>query len=658
MKNKVGEAPTIFEEKLCKKSAENFRLSMFNKGYLQAKVSYQSVFKGKKVTLKYSIDPGELYHINKIYTPEASNTLLTHLEQANKESLLKEGNAFDIDVLDEERKRISNFLRNVGYFNFRKDYVIFEIDSNNAQAAVDIYLKIENPSSDLPHRKYTINEVYVYTDYNLASSDSSKMDTIQFKNYHFLSKQHKFKPKVLASAIFFEKGQYFRLEDYQKTLRKLANYGTFKFVDIQFETVYIENKPHLNTFIYITPAKKQTIAVDLQANHNFIGLTGSSLSFTYQNKNLSKIADLLELKLSSGVEFNVGKGYTTPLNNADVLVEANYYLNKFLVPFPLKNVSKNNNVKTKFSVQYNFERRIQFYSLHSTSFSFGYEWNETSNKRHLYNPIATNLLLIPKKEQDFIDRINEIPSLRRSFDEQMILGSNYTFLYNNKKSESDRSYFLFQGKVAFAGNLIHGIVALTKQARNNSVPYNILNREYSMFARFEGNIVHNFQLGKHSTINTRFNAGLIIPYGNSSVAPYFQQFYVGGSNSIRAFRIRALGPGTYADTANIDNPNFFYDQAGDFKLEANAELRFDIYKWFKGAMFVDAGNVWLLRKDDAREGGEIAKGNFINAIALGAGFGLRLDFDYFVIRTDFSLPLVDPRFSDDRKYPLKSFEFG
>ena len=663
MKNKVGEAPVIYNDKISTKSAENVRLHMFNKGFLHAKVKYNTNFEKKKATINYTIYPGDLFHIAKVVQPTESTTLHEHVKQVKDATLLKVDNPFDINVLDAERKRIVNHLRNMGYYNFRKDYIVFDLDTNNTKKTVDITLKIKEPAPGKWHQKYTINNVYVLNEQILSEYDSMSLDTVRYNDYYFIEVQKKYKPKVLANGIFFEKDKYFRLDSYENTLRKLANYGTFKFVDIQFVPIQVNGKPHLNVFIYLTSGKKQAVSLDVEANHNFIGLTGSSVGVTYQNRNVSKSADLLEVKVSSGVEFNVGGrgGTNLPVvNNADVIIETNYYLNKFLLPFPLKKVSKYNNVKTKISLQYNFERRFGFYSLHSNNASFGYEWNESANKKHVYNPFSISLLITPEKNisEVFRERLDAIPSLKRSFEEQFIIGSNYTFYYNNKKTENDRSYLFFKGNIAMAGNVIHGITALTKQAKNNSTPYNLFGKEYSQFARFEANVVHNFTIGKHASLNTRFNTGLILPFGNSKFAPYFQQFYVGGSNSIRAFRLRALGPGTYADLANINNPNFFFDQSGDFKLESNAELRFDIYKYFKAALFVDAGNVWLLKNDPDRIGGAIAKDNFLNAIALGVGFGLRLDFDYFVIRTDFSLPLIDPRFDDSRKYPLNDFKLS
>lgn len=660
LKNKVGEAPVIYNPKISSKSAENIRLYMFNEGFLNAKVDFATTFSPKKVALNYSVFPGDQFTTGDITLPEASNTLLNHVTQVQEETLIETGSPFSINTLNDERVRITTHLRNMGYFNFRKDYIVFELDSNNSTKQVNISMNIKGPTPESWHEKYTINNIYVLTDYLKADNQMLGLDTIMHDGIYFVGTEVKYKPKVIANGIFLESGEYFRLDSYQNTLRKLANYGTFKFVDIQFVPVVKGNKKHLDAFVYLTSAKKQTISVDVEARHNFIGLAGASVGVTYQNKNLSKSADLLEFKISSGIEFNAGNGLTYPVNNADVIVETNYYLNRFLLPFPLKKTSKYNNVKTRISLQYNYERRIQFYSLHSNTFNFGYEWNESANKKHIYNPISATVLFLPEKNvsDEFRERINEIPSLARSFEEQLILGSNYTFFYNNKKTENDKSYMVFKGNVALAGNVIHGFMALTKQARNNPRPYSIFNREYSQFARFEANIIHNFTIGKHASLNSRFNTGVIVPFGNSTVAPYFQQFYVGGSNSIRAFRLRALGPGTYADEANIDNPNFFFDQAGDFKLEGNTELRFDIYKFFKAALFVDAGNVWLLKQDPDREGGTISKGNFFNALALGVGFGLRLDFDYFVIRTDFALPLIDPRFSDSRKYPLNDFEFS
>lgn len=657
LKNKIGEAPKIYSEDFIKMSQENFKLYMFNRGYLNSSVSYQSFFNNKKAFTKFTISAKDVYTINEVIRPQPTNEILNLLSISQKKSLIKKEDKLNFITLDEERKRISDYLREYGYYDFRKDYVIYQIDTNQALKTAKIILDVKAPNDTSWHQKYYINNIYTYVDVSALLLDSTTLDTTLYDGIHFIYNKKKYKNNTLSNGIFLRKNQVFQLSKYQNTLKKLANYGTFKFVDIRFVPKLIDDKHFLDTYIDLSSAKKQSLSVDVEANHNFIGLTGTSVSFTYQNKNIFKAADLFEFKISTGLQFNVGKKNTPPLNNLDFLVETNYYLNKFLSPFKVKNYSKYNDIKTKFSLQYNFERRILFYSLHNMGFSFGYNWRKNNNIVHQYNPVSVNVFVLQNKEQSFIDRLNEIPALKRSFEEQFIMGSNYTFGYNNLKSSTDKSYFLFQGKIASAGNIVHGIVALTKQAKNNTTPYKIFNREYSQFARFEFNIVHNLKLSKNSSLHSRFNSGIIIPYGNSTITPYFQQFYVGGANSIRGFKLRALGPGTYADTANITNANFFFDQAGDFKLEANTELRFGIYKWFKAAVFFDAGNIWLLKNDPDRPGGEINKQNFVRGLAISSGLGLRLDFNYFVIRTDFSFPLIDPRYNGENRYPLKNFEF-
>lgn len=661
LQTKVGEAPIIFNEDLADKSAANIRTYMFNKGYLHASVNYNYKVSKKKLKLDYNVIANDRFYIDSVFFPEPVDLLTRTIEQTIESSLLEKDNAFDISVLEEERKKISTYLRNRGYYYFNKDFIGFDLDSNQLDKTINIYVKVNKPERPLDQIKYRVNKIYVETDYSINTAQVVK-DTLKLENhpeFYILSKELKYKPEILYNGIFFEHDAYFHLEHYQKTVRKLTNYGTFKFVDVQFEDRTDDlGKPTLDVKIYLTPGKKQSIGVDVEANHSFEGFTGTALSFTYKNRNLFQGADLLEFRVSTGLEFQFGDSLVDILNTARITSEINYYLNRFLVPFPLKNVSKNNNVKSIFSLKYQFERRLTFYSLHSNTFSFGYEWNETTKKKHIYNPLALNLLLI-NKDTAFIRRLEEIPSLERSFEEQIIAGSNYTYLTTNKNGEFDKSHYFFKGDVRFAGNFVHTIARIKNNKNGNIRPFKIGNTAYSQFFRVEGDLVHYLTTSRHSKLVSRVNMGIIVPYGNSRVAPYFQQFYAGGANSIRAFRLRALGPGSYADTANLDNPNFFYDQSGDIKFETSMELRFDIYKWFKGAVFMDAGNVWLLRKDEGRPGGDFKFDTFHKSIALGTGIGLRLDFEFFVIRTDLAFPIRDPRLLDSGdQWVIKDFNLG
>jgi outer membrane protein insertion porin family len=660
LKNKVGEAPVVFKKESVDRTKTSLSNLMFNRGYLHNQVNTEIFANGKKIHVVYTITPNDRFTIAEVVFPEPVDLLHRTILETKENTLLIKGDPFDINVMDNERKRISDFLRDYGYFYFNREYIAFDIDSNQADKTVKLIMRVREPRNPNDFKKFAINNIYTLTNYRIDGGQQNvKNDTIQVGEYKFIADEFKFKPKVLINAIHFSRGEYFKMSDQQKTLRRLSSYGTFKFTDIEFKDLSAQKgKEELDVFIYLTPSKKQSMSVEVEANHSFQGFTGSALSYVYRNKNLTKAADLLEFRASGGVEFEF-RNQLSMLRNADIIGEVNYFLNKFVVPFPLKNVSKNNNVRTRFSLRYNYGRRIPFYTLHSNTFTFGYEWNETISKRHVYNPIAINLFLIPKKEDAFIERLENIRSLARSFEEVIVAGSNYTYLLSTRKSDRDRNWMFFRGDVRMSGNLVHAMSLLANINKDNEKPYKIGNVIYSQFFRLEGDIVHYFKFAPHATLVNRFNAGTITSYGNTLIAPYFQQFYAGGPNSIRGFRLRALGPGNYADIDNIDNPNFFFDQAGDIKLETNAELRFDIYKWFKGAVFLDAGNVWLMRKDEDRPTGEFRINTFHKAIALGTGFGVRLDFDYFVIRTDIGIPIRDPRlFSTGDEWVIKNFDLG
>lgn len=669
LKNKVGEPPVVFDEDRMDRSVLGIKNYMFNKGFLPNEVEAKFKEKNQKVIVTYSVIPDNRFFIGEIVFPNPDNLLYRTILLTEKESLLKKGNPFDINVMDLERKRISDFLRNAGYYYFNKEYLAFDLDSNQTDRTIKIIMTVNEPKNPLEHIKYDIGNIYVYPDYLIdGSSTQLELDTITEGEYHFIYHELKFKPKVLINGIHFSKGERFKLDDYRNTIRKFGNFETFKFIDIEIRdmTEIKFGKPELDVHIYLTPAKKQSISIDVELNQSFQNntnftaaqrnqaFTGTALSFTYRNKNLSKGADILEFKVSTSVEFQFVRDLP-PLNNADFIAETNYYLNRFLVPFKLKNVAKSSNVRTRFSFRYNFGRRIPFYSLHSNTFTFGYEWNETNFKRHIYNPIYINLLLIPQKEPLFEERLENIPSLARSFEEIIVVGSNYTYLHSNKQGDKDRKFFLFRGEVRTSGNLTHALSLLGNIGNDNTKPYTIGNVPYSQFVRLETDFSYHFQFAPHASLVSRINTGGIFSYGNVDFAPFFQQFFAGGPNSIRGFRLRALGPGTYADIENLDNPRFFFDQAGDIKIELNTELRFDIYKWFKGAVFADAGNIWLLRDDVDRPGGQF-KADFMRAFALSAGFGLRLDFNYFVIRTDLAMPIRDPRFiGTNNEWAIRNF---
>ncbi|HWB64363.1 MAG TPA: BamA/TamA family outer membrane protein, partial [Chitinophagales bacterium] len=407
------------------------------------------------------------------------------------------------------------------------------------------------------------------------------------------------------------------------------------------------------------------------------GLFGTAGSVSYENKNLSKGADRLIVDVSSGVQirFTKPKSQTekVQLMTATASAGITYYLNKFLVPFRAKLFSPNTNPKTRISISYNFEHRFDFdqngsgdvvflYQLHNFNASFGYEWSKNQSQHHLLNPLTIDFYLLPKTGQEFIDRLNSNSILKSSFEEQVIIGPNYSFAFTNQRGNDDRRYMNFHLNLETAGNIIEAGYKLASLHDQHDSLYLIANRPFSQYFRVEGEWVNKLKMSTHSLFAIRTYAGIGVPYGNSVALPFIKQFYVGGPNSLRGFMIREIGPGSYADTSVFDpesgpkkNAVGFFNQSGDLKLEANAEIRFDIYKWLKGALFVDAGNVWTLRAD-ARTGGNFDINRFWKEFAVDAGAGLRLDFNYFVIRFDYGFPFRDPRRVDGERWQFNNWQ--
>jgi hypothetical protein len=337
-----------------------------------------------------------------------------------------------------------------------------------------------------------------------------------------------------------------------------------------------------------------------------------------------------------------------------------YYFNKFLIPFSRKlNLSlKDKAPKTKISVRYNFEDRYDFdttnsraffYTLHGFNASFGYEWNQNAFKRHIFNPINFTLFLLPKKGDAFTDRINKNPLLKNSYQEQIILGPSYTYFYTNQRSKTDNKYLYFRVNLEAAGNLLMAGYSLANLNKSKPLPYQIFGKDFSQYVRSEFDLRGYYQLTKHSSLAGRVFIGLAVPYGNSTSVPFVKQFSCGGPNSLRGFLVREVGPGSYTDTT-LSKTSSFFSQTGDVKLEGNVELRFDIFKWFKGALFTDVGNVWLIKRDASRPNANFDFERFVKEFAIDVGAGVRLDFNYFVVRVDYGIGIRNPTLLDSTKW--------
>lgn len=658
LNKKGGEPPVIFDEELAAKSAENMKDYLISKGYFDAVVSYTARLKNKKSYINYSIKKNYLTRVNSVQYDLDDEQVKKIVTGNLAESPLKPGKPYDIEDLLDERKRITLVMLNQGYYKFNKQFIAIEVDTLNRQRKVDLYIKVDPPDDSQKHVQYHINELYIYPDYNRMDTNSSaKPDTITYNEYHLIGYDIRFNPKSIISAIFFKKGDLYSKDRHQMTATRLTELDVFRFVNIQFREKQGNNgKRLLDVIIRLLPAKKQSLNFNWDVTTSSDYFLGSELGVSYKNKNLFKYSDLFSANVNAGVEAVPDTTVTgLTLNTIDFNASASFFFPKFIVPFKLGPVNKSYNPKTHFTANYNYFRRLNLYTLNSTSLSYGFDWKQNKKVRHLLDPIVINFVKLADTTSLFNETLEKNPLLKKSFANQLIIGSNYTYVYTGQSKSRKRHFWFFKGNLDIAGNLLYAGYSLFDKTETGE-SFKLLNRPFFQYIKPDAEVRYYLNTGKKSSMVFRLFGGIGIPWGNSDVLPYIKQYTIGGSNSIRAFRIRQLGPGAYKPDDDGSTTGSFTDRTGDIKLETNIEYRFDLTSMFKGALFIDAGNIWLLG-DSTRPEGVFKASEFYKQIAIGTGIGLRLDFSLFVMRVDLGIPLRDPSYDAHSGWRFDQF-FG
>lgn len=670
IKNKVGEAPVIYDPELADKSDNLMSAYLQNYGFLYAQVSHQIVTKKKKTTITYYIKKGAPWKLGDINFPSTAFLTDSITRAHTKQSKLHTGDKLDITVLKAERDRIETDMKNSGFFFFTKDYVAFDLDTNKKSLTVNVNIRINQLSDSLPHQQFKINEIYITSDFGAELNDGPiKRDTLHINEFYFISHKMTVRPEVILDGIFLKQDQLYTKENYTKTVKTLANYNAFKFVTVDYVRAQGKDN-YLNCIINLTPGKKQSFNVEAQANISQEGYFGVSGLISYKHKNLTHRSDLFTVDFTPSVQFQFGKNQPMRVITESFAPTASYYFNKLLFPLGKKlNLwLKDKSPKTHLSIKYNYEHRYDFandgslqffYTLHGFNASFGYEWNKNAYMRHVLNPINFTLFILPEESQYFTQRLDSNPTLKSSYQPQIIFGPSYTFTYTNQKTKTDRKYMFFRTSLETAGNILMAGFSLANIGRHTQLPYEILKKEFSEYLRGEFDLRGYYRFDNHSLFAGRSFLGIAVPYGNSTAVPFTKQFSVGGPTSLRGFQIREVGPGGYLNPNHDRNANIgFFNQTGDMKMEANLELRFDIFKWFKGAIFTDMGNVWLVKKDAATPQGDFDLSRFWKEFAVDVGAGVRLDFNYFVIRLDYGIPIRNPSISGSNKWSIHETNLG
>ena len=651
LKTKVGEPPVLFSQVDLEYSKSVLQNFSENSGYFNTKTEADSTRHGKKATAEYIVKPLKRYKIREVKFPTDSSVISSAVRRTSSRSLLKKDNGYSLDIIKEERVRIDARLKEKGFFYFNPDYIKVQVDSTVADHQVDLIVKVKDETPKLAETPFKINKIIVYPNYSIGS-DSLKPDYNSIKKYNdftIIDPDNLFKPRIFDRALYFKKEDLYNRTNHNLSLNRLVNLGTFKFVKNQFKPSDTLGN-YLDAYYYLTPLPKKSLRLEVLAKTNSANYTGTELNLNWSNRNAFRGAELLTISAFGGVEVQVS-GQNNGFNVYRVGTEANLVWPRFVSPLKLRS-SSGFVPKTKATLGYEFQNRTKLYSLQTFKGSFGYLWKASEKKEHLLNVTEITYASPQNITPLYQEQILANPSLSKVIEKQLIFGPTYSYTYTNTIEKRRKNTFYYKGSLDLAGN-ITGLATGANIKKGDTIK--LFNVPFSQFIKVENDFRHYLKLGPDSQLASRIIVGAGFAYGNSNELPFIKQFFIGGTNSLRAFRARSIGPGTYDGNATASS--FLADQSGDLKLEFNTEYRAKIYGLVKGALFLDAGNIWLLKDNPEKPGAQFSK-NFMNELAVGAGAGLRFDFSFLILRTDLAFPIRKPYLPDGQRWVLDQINFG
>lgn len=640
---RLGEPPVIYDSVLSRKTQLNIQNAVQNMGYLNAEVDLLEVPKDNRINVRYYVQPHQRYMVSRISKEVQDTAIAQQLQQGDYVSLLKDNMPFDLNVLDAERNRLNTYLQNKGYYKFNKDFVRFEADTTQGNHQVDLKMILQKFSvgrSDEgnPHQRYTIGNVF----YNIPVSH----------NKPFV------RPKVVSSASELIEGSLYREQDVQGSYSRLNRLGAVQSSRITL-TENAEDSTKLDARISLTPSKRNSFNVELEGT-NSAGDLGVAVAFSYQNRNLFRGSELLNLKARGAFEAIKGlRGYSDQ-NFIEYSFEAGITFPDFIFPFLRQSFRKRALATSELNFMFDSQDRPEFHRRVLTT-SWRYKWARASRRmQHRIDLLDINYVFMPWISDTFREIYLDNPEsrnaiLRYNYENLFIVKWGYSFFYSSQSlNPNSKNYgtnaYIIRASIETAGNFLYGISNMSKASKNEDGQYTLFNNAYAQYVKGDFDFSKSFMINSANSLAIHFGLGVAYPYGNSTILPYEKRYFSGGANSVRGWSVRELGPGIFlGNDGKID----FINQTGDLKLDMNIEYRTHLFWKFDGAVFIDAGNIWTLRDYKDQPGGQFKFDTFWKQIAVAYGFGIRLNFNYFILRLDGGMKAIHPAYEDSRRhYPI------
>lgn len=653
----IGEPPVVYSSDLKANTSQQLEMFLFNKGYFDAAVKDTTLFKRKKAKVVYEVDPGAPYMIRNIDYFFQDAALSKYVMSDSIPQVLQEREQYDTEKLQGERVRIEEILRNKGYYNFNRDFIYYEVDSTIGDHLVDVTLNISNfPVRDssgkmirTTHPTYRIRQVYMMTDddaTDLAGDGQyAGRDTAVYGDVYVIGQPGtRVKHGLITQKNYIIPGERYNARRVQQTYRNLTSLSAFRLVDINFREAG-KDTTLLDCEIRMIPATRQAFTGGIEGTTSG-GNIGAAGNLNYQHRNLFGGSEKFDLTFLGAIETlpdNPGTASEEFGTMQELGVEARLRLPQFLLPFKTDQFIRQFNPETNINLAYNYQKRPD-YTRSTFRGSFGYQWRGNRYVTHAVYPIDISLINTPFLEDEFRDWL-EGTYLYYSYLPHFITDQRYRMVYTNQRLNKPGDFQYVRFGFETAGNIMYGLYRLIGDPANDAV-LQLFGVDYAQYVRTDIDVRHYDYRGEEQSLVYRAFVGAAVPYLNSTAIPFEKQFFGGGANSIRAWRVKNLGPGSFEGDTISKYPN----QTADLKIEANIEYRFNLFWKLEGALFVDAGNIWSLSKEDDREGALFDIKRFYKEFAVGTGFGLRFDFNFFIFRVDLGIPMVDPSYPEGQRW--------
>lgn len=678
---RVGQAPVIYDQALTEASSRQLQLALINSGYLDARVEADTVrHDGKKrMDVKYRIVAGEPHRIAAM-NYNISDRAVRHIVMYDTtEATIRPGMLLDRNALDEERGRITKLLRNAGYYDFNREYINYTADTIAGSKLVGLTLNLHTPAdkpgghtalasladslglSGKHHHRYDIRNVtFILANPSDSVGSGAIRDTIVYNGTGFIYSSDRYiRPKVLDEMCYITPGKPYSAADVERTYEALGRLSIIKYINIEMVPAGARDEVGLlDANIYLARNKKMTASIEVEGT-NSEGDFGFGLGLTYQHRNLAHGSELLTTKLRGSYE-SLSGNLDGLINNryTEFAGEVGITLPRFECPFLSKSFKQRRLASTEFTFSANYQERPEYTRI-ILGTAWKWKWQQQRAdylRRQTFDLIDINYVRLPRSTINFIDEIAPSnPLLRYSYEDHFIMRMGYTFSRTNRRLPSATVNALsvqphvtsIRLSAEMAGNLLYGISNMIGQKKSSGV-YKIFGIQYAQYVKGEADFTYTRNFNSRNSLAMHCGLGIAYPYGNSSMVPFEKRFYAGGANGVRGWGVRTLGPGSYDAKNSVTD---FINQCGDIRLDLSIEYRAKLFWVLEGALFVDAGNIWTIKDYPNQPGGQFKFNKFYKEIAAAYGFGIRLDFTYFLLRLDLGFKAYNPAMNQER-WPL------